>query len=373
MCNSYIRDLKVALDKVPETSDTFKVVINAENKPQEGHRGFNAPTLNEMALVIVCQQFEKRDIVLESHDNKMQRISEIHRSYNALQYPLLFSRGQDVYPISLPQRDPETKTILTKTVSAASFYSYRIMIRLGEDNHLVYFRSLFSQFLVDMYVKIESERLAYIRNNQAQLRADSYIHLQDSIGRQDVDGEQLGQKVVLPSSFTGGPRYMHEHTQDVMTYVRQYGCPDLFIMFMCNPLWQNITNVLLPGQKPHDRHDITARVFYLKGKKMMALINKGCLFGEMRCFIYSVEWQKLGLPHIPILLRFEQHITPDKIDNVICAEIPNPEQDPLLYDIVKANMIHGPCGSLNYKSPCMKAAVRNIHHHFLRTPKQETI
>ena len=228
-CNAYIRDLKVALDKVPAMSKTFKVVINAERKPPDSHRGrFNAPTSNEVALVMVGQQFEKRDIILESHDNSLQRISEIHRSYDALQYPLLFCRGEDGYSISLPQRDPATKLTLKKTVSAASFYSFRIMIRQGETNHLVYFRSLFSQFLVDMYAKIETERLTYIRKNQAQLRADSYIHLRDAIGRQDVDGDQLGLKVVLPSSFTGGPRYMHERTQDAMTYVRQYGRPDLF-------------------------------------------------------------------------------------------------------------------------------------------------
>ena len=67
------------------------------------------------------------------------------------------------------------------------------MVRQGEDNHLLYFRSLFSQLLVDMYAKIETERLNYIRNNQAQLRADIYIHLRDAVVRQDADAIQLGQ------------------------------------------------------------------------------------------------------------------------------------------------------------------------------------
>lgn len=46
-----------------------------------------------------------------------------------------------------------------------------------------------------------------------------------------TDGQltKLGTMVVLPSSFTGGPRYMHERTQDAMTYVRHFGRPDLFI------------------------------------------------------------------------------------------------------------------------------------------------
>ncbi|GFR29131.1 ATP-dependent DNA helicase [Trichonephila clavata] len=54
----------------------------------------------------------------------------------------------------------------------------------------------------------------------------------------------VGQLIILPSSFMGSPRYMHEHTQDAMTYVRNYGRPDLFITFTCNPAWSEIANEL---------------------------------------------------------------------------------------------------------------------------------
>ncbi|XP_063912265.1 uncharacterized protein LOC135129114 [Zophobas morio] len=351
---SYIRDLKTTLQKVPEDCEKFEVVIQADRKPATAHTGrYNAQTTSEVALVIVGQQFDKRDIVLQNHDNKLHRISELHRSYDALQYPLLFCYGEDGYFIDIPQYDPKTKTSLQKTISALNFYSYRIMVREEDENRLLYYRTLFSQYLVDMYAKIETERLNYIRYNQAYLRADSYVHLKDAIGRQDTDITQLGNRVVLPSSFTGSPRYMHERTQDAMTYVRHYGRPDLFITFTCNPQWKDIADALLPGQKPHDRHDIIARVFHLKVKAIMSLLTKGNLFGKVCCFMYSVEWQKRGLPHIHILLWLEQRISAVNIDNVICAEIPDPQKDPILYKIIKTNMIHGPCGNLR-KSPCMK-------------------
>lgn len=353
--NKFIRDLKTTLDNVPQNCKNFQVVIRADRKPANGHPGcYNVASSNEVALVIVGQQFEKRDIVIQSHDNKLQRISELHRSYDALQYPLMFCYGEDGYSIDIFQKNPTTKIPLSKTVSASDFYAYRIMIREEMDNYLVQYGSLFSQYLVDMYAKIETEKLNFIRNHQKKLRADNYVHLKDAIGRQDVQANQLGKLVVLPSSFTGGPRYMHEKAQDALTYVRKYGSSDLFITFTCNPKWKEIQEALLPGQKHYHRPDIIARVFNRKVKDLMDLLIKGELFGKVRCHIASIEWQKRGLPHVHILLWLVDRISPDMIDKFVCAEIPNPDEDPLLHEIVTANMMHGPCGILNRNSPCMK-------------------
>jgi len=46
-------------------------------------------------------------------------------------------------------------------------------------------------------------------------------------------------------------------------------------------------------------------------------------------------------------------IVPVNIDSVIRAEIPGPEFDLLIYDIVKITMIHSPCGNLNRNSLCI--------------------
>ncbi|GIZ00105.1 helitron_like_N domain-containing protein [Caerostris extrusa] len=46
-----------------------------------------------------------------------------------------------------------------KNVSSKDYYAYRLMIRRGQDNVILRCRELCQQFMVDMYVKIESERL----------------------------------------------------------------------------------------------------------------------------------------------------------------------------------------------------------------------
>ncbi|GBO99793.1 hypothetical protein EVAR_74207_1 [Eumeta japonica] len=81
-------------------------------------------------------------------------------------------------------------------------------------------------------------------------------------------------------------------TQDAMTYVRNYGRPDLFVTFTCNPEWPEIKAELLPDQRSFDRHDIISRVFHLKMKKFLNLFVKDEIFGKVKCYMASVEWQK---------------------------------------------------------------------------------
>lgn len=76
----------------------------------------------------------------------------------------------------------------------------------GTFNHIIYFRFLFNQFLLDMYAKIETEKLNYIRYNQQMLRTESYIHFKNAVSREDVDASKIGQMEILSSYFHGGPR-----------------------------------------------------------------------------------------------------------------------------------------------------------------------
>ena len=75
----------------------------------------------------------------------------------------------------------------------------------------------------------------------------------------------------------------------------------------------------------------------------------------MQAFLYTIEYQKRGLPYAHVLLwvTLESKLQPEDIDLVISAEISSKHQDPELHNIVLSHMIHGPCGHYNYRSPCM--------------------
>ncbi|KAI6647832.1 hypothetical protein LOD99_8419 [Oopsacas minuta] len=47
----------------------------------------------------------------------------------------------------------------------------------------------------------------------------------------------------------------------------------------------------------------------------------------------------------------ERKIRPHNIDQCINAEFPKPEEDPELYNSIREQMIHEPCGILDRKSP----------------------
>ncbi|XP_041449946.1 uncharacterized protein LOC121404477 [Drosophila obscura] len=350
--HALVRLFKTALERMP--SDDYKVVIRADKRPAGTHeRTFNAPTIDEVAILIVGENLETHDIVLTRRNTgQLQRIYETHRSYDALQYPPMFWQGDDGYNFNIKMINPLNGEETTKKVSSMNYYAYRLMIRENSDNYLLRFRRLLQQYCVDMYVKIETERLTFIRLNQAKLRSEEYIHLRDAISTEG-DSENVGRLAILPATYIGSPRHLNEYAQDAMTYVRHYGRPDLFITFTCNPKWIEIIQLLLPGQTSSDRHDITARVYRQKIRSLMNYIVKQHVFGNTRCWMYSIEWQKRGLPHAHILIWLVERIRPDQIDDIICAEIPAPETDPDLHDLVVTNMIHGPCGTINRQSPCM--------------------
>jgi hypothetical protein len=61
---------------------------------------------------------------------------------------------------------------------------------------------------VDAYAAIEQNRLKYLRLNKKKLRVDLYQGLQDAIVVGDNSIAAIGQRIILPSSFTIGPRHM---------------------------------------------------------------------------------------------------------------------------------------------------------------------
>ncbi|XP_072058243.1 uncharacterized protein [Arachis hypogaea] len=208
-------------------------------------------------------------------------------------------------------------------------------------------------------MKIERDSmLTYYRNNQTKVRSDIYKGIQDAVVRGETRASKAGKHIILPTSFTGGMRYMFNNCQDAMAICKKYGYPDLFITMTCNLSWQEIGRVNNPKNlKVEDRPDISCRVFKIKLDMIISDLKQGIPFGVLDAGMYTVEFQKRGLPHAHILLWLSgdhKITTTTQIDQLISSELPDPVRHPKLFRVVSTYMIHGPCGRAFSKSPCMK-------------------
>ena len=104
-------------------------------------------------------------------------------------------------------------------VSQLQFYAYYLHTRDGVFSTIHHSGRLFQEWLVDAFAQIENNRLRFHQLNQKQLRADLYSGLQDAIlGGADL--ADIGQRIILPSTFIGSPRHMIQQYQDAMAIVR---------------------------------------------------------------------------------------------------------------------------------------------------------
>jgi len=73
-------------------------------------------------MLMPNENAHNRDIVLDYRDGSLQHISELHRGYDPLQYPLIFSHGTDGWHINL-------KPSNGKKLTALVYYRYHIKVR----------------------------------------------------------------------------------------------------------------------------------------------------------------------------------------------------------------------------------------------------
>jgi hypothetical protein len=287
--NTHVKSFKMAREIIREGQvEDLKVRLISDRKTDG--RIYNHPTVSEVAALIVgdVDYAEERDIIIETQGGHLQRIDEFHASYLSYQYPLLFPYGEDGYRPKTAHRDKDNDDDVESEVNSRDrltireWLAYRIQIRTFEAKTLLSSRRLFQQFLVDGFSMLESERLKWLGKNQSKLRVCKYDNLSVQASQNQTQGSNTGRRVVLPSSYVGGPRFMEQLYFDGMAICSKVGFPDLFITFTCNPNWPEIQRLLSPlRQKANDRPDIVSRVFKLKFDQLLCDLTKKGILGKV--------------------------------------------------------------------------------------------
>ncbi|CAN0905561.1 hypothetical protein LINGRAHAP2_LOCUS23751 [Linum grandiflorum] len=216
----------------------------------------------------------------------LTRITSVNPLFDSLHFPLLFPYGNDGFHNRISYNHaymrPEKKRLY---VTQPEYYCFRLQYRSSEGKTLIRGGKALQHFCIDAFTTVEQNRLLYLRDHQKELRSEAYMGL--NIGR-----------IILPSSFIGGMRYMKQLYLVAICY--HFGNPDIFITFTSN---------------------------------------------------------KRGLPHAHILVWLKKEDKLDtvaRIDQFISAELPNPAIDPIGYATATKFMLHGPCGNANPSLSCME-------------------
>ncbi|KAF7138016.1 hypothetical protein RHSIM_Rhsim07G0256200 [Rhododendron simsii] len=305
--NSFVgkfRHAYAVLNQLASTGQSLPAHLHYSSS--KDRRRYNLPTSDEIAVVIPGDGTEvsgMRDIILHLRgDNGLMRINECHPAYLPLHYVLLFPRGELGWEPELKQWDVQNRQPSNNRLTQMQFYSYRSFECSTEYSTILRAGKLFQEFLVDAWAATEQNRLAFHKLNQEKLRTGLYQDLTD-VGIDDVGPDQIGQRVVLPSSFIGSPRHMFEIFQDSMAITRYNHHPDIFLTITANPKWPKITASLLPHQKAIDRPDLVARVFELKRNALMKEIEHNNVF--------EAAWRIFGHhlhEEVPAVVRLALHL-----------------------------------------------------------------
>ncbi|XP_066317679.1 uncharacterized protein [Miscanthus floridulus] len=264
-----------------ETEDfVIRIVGPRDGDPPQ----YSLPTTDQLAMLVVgdfnYEAFEW-DIIVQKQAGDLQQIFALHPAFMALQYPLLFPYAECGWQAGVLYAGViQTRANAHIKVTMQDYYCYMFHYRKDEPNPYLCYGALSSQAKVDARACVDENRLWYIVENQANIRMESIQGICDAINRGSTEGSEMGKMTMLPASHTGGRHYMIQNYHDGIAICQEYGPPDFFVTFTCNPKWPEITEAIFdPGQKPVDRNDLIVRVFNMKLEELLHDIKAGTSFG----------------------------------------------------------------------------------------------
>ena len=213
--NPYVQDFIHAAELPEEDVQQQRLVVSADARPADQHpRRYNRAEGFREVAVLMDEEPVHQDIVLrrraDAEGPALQTVNETHRAFEALHFVLLLPWGTDGWQPSLRQAVANGRGDM-RGLTLLQYYAHRLQQRPGIDDSLLRAGRLLQEYVCMAFARVETQRLLYLARNQAAIRAELYQRLQDALpGDAEVElagGERVGRRVILPATFTGGPRY----------------------------------------------------------------------------------------------------------------------------------------------------------------------
>ena len=275
--NPFIRKLRHSFDS--STTQTLIVELRATS------------TGGDIAALIHSNNLHQpnpRSILIQYNGSlTRQQIDILSPFYEPLQYPIFFPQGTLGW-------SPETPM--------SQIRWYRGL--LTTENRFLQFGRLTGEYLVDMYSRVEDERLSYIRRalQQQMNQIEEFRQMDPNSLSQPSQLESFSHwGIVLPASFLGSRAWAASEVADSLALCRSKGKPSFFITITTNPNWPEIKAKLAPGQTASDIPLVVCRCFKARLEMAIKAIRKH--FGTIVYLIRVIEFQKRGLPHAHLVIK----------------------------------------------------------------------
>jgi len=309
--NPYVRFFRSAAEQVPDDTTPFAVELTVP------------PTGGDVAAIIHRDGLRhvdpRRVVIFGRTDPRPQQVPVLSPYYEPLQYPLLFPHGTTGWGHrDNGQRNRPCTQLQWYRSLFLTEPRFRILGRLA------------GEYAVDMFSRTEDERLEYLRRGRRMQAA----------GMDEVADPTVTNffHYKIPGSFMGSRAWCSDQVADALAIARQLGKPSFWLTMTTNPLWPEIQSQLLPGQTVFDIPAIVNRAFHGRLEKLKVFLRQN--FGGLAYEIGVIEFQKRGLPHAHIVIKFKTEPSISVLDSFISAELPDPNVDLALYNQVRRLHIH---------------------------------
>lgn len=298
-------------------------------------------------------EVDPRRIVVSRTDGTLEWINTISRFWEPLVYPLFYPHGTLGWGVVGTAGDIRcgqlAANVLPDDVDAATTQIWHYRARLLREPRFRIFGRLPNEYVVDMWTRELECRLQYIRTNIIRRQREDAELMGEDMAVMDETGN-----IYLPQSFLGSRAWASKNVADSLAVAAAKGAPTFFITMTTNVDWPEIRNNLLPGHNWTDDPVLVARVFKQKLSSLMtALKTMFTAAGSPTYLIESIEFQKRGLPHAHILIKYGTNcLTPEDIDSVVSAEMPSNPADAAL--VTRLMMHHHPAANRPPSNYCQR-------------------
>src|SRR5438132_12425687 len=168
---------------------------------------YEMPHPDELAILLVGDislKNYKRDIIVSTRNNRLQRVSIFHPTYMPLQYPLLFPYSERGFQLGIKYNDTENNknrnSTKRNTVTIHEYFKYHMHYRSNQPNPYLCYGRLAKQGIVDARAMENKDRIHYKTRNQSKLRAEYIQGLIDVVEKGIYEINQRSKTVLIQST-----------------------------------------------------------------------------------------------------------------------------------------------------------------------------